>query len=304
MVFKVESKLIKLHHFTMIVLFMMLTALSPFAQSAYFVDPVRGNDEYTGRTPRLAFKTIRRAKDVLRNVSAQMARDINVYLRGGTHFLDEPLEFSSTDGGKHGHSIIYRQYKCEKPTVSGGVPVTGWVLHDASKNIYKATLDQPTETRQLFVNGIRATRARSADATGWWEEGDGYHCPSDISSWKNITDVEVVSYMVWKCHRGPIVSVTGTHAKMAQPYWNNVHLQYTAPPAWIENAYELLDSEGEWYLDRTTSTIYYKPKGGEDIFNAEVILSSAADGQLAFSTKTLSILTHSVPPYKNASVSK
>ena len=87
MVFKVESKLIKLHHFTMIVLFMMLTALSPFAQSAYFVDPVRGNDEYTGRTPRLAFKTIRRAKDVLRNVSAQMARDINVYLRGGTHFF-------------------------------------------------------------------------------------------------------------------------------------------------------------------------------------------------------------------------
>ena len=36
----------------------------------------------------------------------------------------------------------------------------------------------------------------------------------------------------------------------------------------IENAYELLTYEGEWYLDRSSSTLYCKPLGSDD-FNAQ-----------------------------------
>ncbi|GBF77781.1 hypothetical protein PA598K_06348, partial [Paenibacillus sp. 598K] len=43
------------------------------------------------------------------------------------------------------------------------------------------------------------------------------------------------------------------------------------PPTWIENAYELLDEEGEWYLNRSDGYIYYKPRGGEDMATAQVI---------------------------------
>lgn len=268
-----ESKLTKLYSFTGFVCILLLLTASAYSQSAYFVDATRGNDSYTGRTPRMAFKTIQRAQAEVRNVNPQMSKDINVYLRDGIYYLESPLEFSSADGGRNGHSIIYRQYKCEKPTISGGDPITGWTLHDASKNIFKAALQEPIETRQLFVNGVRAIRARSVDASGWHEVADGYDCPSDVSSWKNITDVEVVSLMIWKCHRGPIASVSGSHVKMAQPYWDNVHLQYTAPPSWIENAYELLDSEGEWYHDRATATIYYKPRLDEDISTADILFS-------------------------------
>jgi hypothetical protein len=60
---------------------------------------------------------------------------------------------------------------------------------------------------------------------------------------------------------------------MSQPYWNNLHIQYAAPPVWIENAYELLDTESEWYLDRIKGKIYYKPKPTENIFDSEIILS-------------------------------
>jgi hypothetical protein len=34
---------------------------------------------------------------------------------------------------------------------------------------------------------------------------------------------------------------------------------------WIENAYELLDEEGEWYLNRSTDELYYIPRSGEDM---------------------------------------
>jgi hypothetical protein len=38
----------------------------------------------------------------------------------------------------------------------------------------------------------------------------------------------------------------------------------------VENAYELLDSPGEWYLDRTAHRVYYIPRPGESMSTARV----------------------------------
>lgn len=250
----------------------MLFTLNVLAgiQTTYFVSP-DGNDNYPG-TEAQPFATIQKARDVVRTINGNMTGDIIIYLRGGTYELDSTFTLSPTDGGTNGYNIIYQSYNCELPLISGGIKVTNWSIHDSAKNIYKANIDMSIDMRQLYVNGVRATRARSVDATGWSESGTGYTCPSDVATWGNITNVEVVSFEDWKCHRGPIASVNGTHAVMAQPYWDNLHIQYNAPPVWIENAYELLDAEGEWYLDRSTGTLYYKPRANEDMATAEVIL--------------------------------
>jgi hypothetical protein len=42
-------------------------------------------------------------------------------------------------------------------------------------------------------------------------------------------------------------------------------------PQWIENAYELLDAPGEWYLDRSAGNLYYKPLPGENMASVEII---------------------------------
>jgi hypothetical protein len=39
----------------------------------------------------------------------------------------------------------------------------------------------------------------------------------------------------------------------------------------LENALEMLDQAGEWYLDETAKTVYYKPRTGEDMATATVI---------------------------------
>ena len=41
---------------------------------------------------------------------------------------------------------------------------------------------------------------------------------------------------------------------------------------YIENAYELIDEDNEWYLDENTSTVYLKLPSGTDISKAEVVI--------------------------------
>ena len=41
---------------------------------------------------------------------------------------------------------------------------------------------------------------------------------------------------------------------------------------YLTNAKELLDTEGEWYLDARASKLYYIPRKGENMSKAEVIV--------------------------------
>ena len=249
----------------------LIAAMNIAAQNVYYVDAIYGSDNNTGLLPDNAFKTLVKVKEEVRAINSNMDQNIIINLREGVYILDTTFTLTAEDCGTNGYHIIYQAYNCEKPMISGGRNITAWELHDSENDIYKAYVESSVNARQLYVNNERGIRARSIDAQGWAENGDGYECPSEIASWENIHHVEVVSYKHWKCHRGPIAFVSGTHAVMAQPYWNNVHNQYDAPPVWIENAYELLDSEGEWYLDFSTDTIYYKPKAGENIYQSEII---------------------------------
>lgn len=238
--------------------------------SEFYVSP-SGSDGNPG-TEQEPFQSIAMARNAAKAISANMTSDITIHLRSGTYALSAPLTFDATHSGMNGHFIVYQSFIGESATLIGGTHVTGWTIHDAARNIYRTTVGTTHDTRQLYVNGIRCVRARSTDASGWTESGNGYTCPVDVAGWGNITSIEVVSRKEWKCHRGPIASITGTHAVMAQPYWNDLHNQYDAPPAWVENAYELLDSPGEWYLDRITGVLYYKPRQGEDMATANVAM--------------------------------
>jgi hypothetical protein len=68
----------------------------------------------------------------------------------------------------------------------------------------------------------------------------------------------------------------GDHAvvTMLQPYFTHARKKegvQAGLPTYIENALELLDEPGEWYLDRPAKTVYYIPRPGEDMTKVEVI---------------------------------
>ena len=280
--------------FLKLFIFVFLLPLSLFCQSTntFYIDPIKGKDSNSGIRIQSPFKTIERAKAAVRLVNAGMKNDIYVYLRQGEYDLRTPVIFGTVDGGTNGHRVIYSAYKHENVLVSGGLKVTGWKLFDKSRNIYAATLASTADSRQLYVNGLRATRARSignekrritADSIG--------HLTSDVSmlKWKNPSDIECVYREIWTNPRCGIASIlqvndTTVRIKMKQPGWMNCRnkgITSTRTPWYFENAYELLDEAGEWYLDKsgaiagTPNTLFYKPQSWESMTNDKFVLPLA-----------------------------
>jgi hypothetical protein len=59
---------------------------------------------------------------------------------------------------------------------------------------------------------------------------------------------------------------------MVTPCWTNARNDEQPFDAvgFVENAYELLDAEGEWYDDETAGVFYYKPRAGETLSSSSV----------------------------------
>jgi len=257
------------------------SAAAAATQATYYVSP-GGSDSNPG-TEAQPFATLAKARDVVRTVNGSMTGDIVVYLRGGWYFLSAPLTFSQSDSGTNGYNVVYRAYPGEYPVISGGRQIAGWTLHDAGKNIWKAS-SPGLDTRQLYVNCVRAIRARKGSGLpGAAKTATGYTTTdTSMQNWGNISDVEFVynareggtGGSKWTERRCGVESITGTTITMKQPAWNNCtrdDWQAVTNPTDIENAYELLDQPGEWYLDRPAGVVYYIPRPGEDLQTARVI---------------------------------
>src|SRR5580693_2698679 len=118
-----------------------------------------GDDANSG-TSSHPLKTLEQARDRVRALIPFATGDITVYLQGGVYRLSRPLLLGEPDSGANGHRVIYAAAPGQQPIISGGAAVTGWKLVDAGKNLWMASAPAGLQnTRQLFVNGVRATRA-------------------------------------------------------------------------------------------------------------------------------------------------
>ena len=258
-----------------------------FSQT-FYVDPVNGLDNNSGTSTGTAFKTLAKARDAVKAANTNMTGDITVYLRGGWHMLSSTLTFDQTVSGTNGHNVIFSAYPGEYPVISGGKQVTGWTRYNASLNIWKATAPTGIGNRQLYVNCVRAIRAhKGSGLSGVVKTNTGFTTTdATIQTWGNKSDIEFIfnglqggvtrSYgTYWIEARIGVASIVGTVITMKEPAWSAVNRsdgsQWTPFPTDIENAYELLDQPGEWYLDRPAGVVYYIPRTGEDMATACVI---------------------------------
>ncbi len=107
----------------------------------------------------------------------------------------------------------------------------------------------------------------------------GYRVPAPaMSGWANAGDIEFGYFNYWshKIARVSRIERDGDGAiiVMDEPGYYLATNGPGAPagaPAYIENALELLDEPGEWYLDRAKRLVYYLPRPGEDMAKADVI---------------------------------
>ena len=253
-----------------------------------------GDDNNPG-TINQPFKTIYKARDYIRaNKTTTASGNVTVNLRGGEYFLPDTFKLEAQDSATDGHTIIYQSYAGENATLSGGRKLTDWTLHDSTKNIYKSFVgtngvkdNLSVYPRQMFVNGERAMRARSEENPLWLSynftkdsnqiitDYDLVVNGVDVNNWQNKEDVETVSYWNWRTDRCLVNSISNniiTEDTNCKRYKiDEYNGKVVDKPQRIENAYELLDSQNEWYYNKTDGYFYYKPATGFNFNTANIV---------------------------------
>lgn len=279
-------------------------AATSFAATEFYVSP-SGSDAAEG-SKSAPFKTIEKAQKAVRAINGTMTEDITVYLREGTYALANTVKFTEADGGKNGHYVRYKAFGDEHPLITGGMPISGWTLHDEANNIWKAE-GVEGRFRQLYVNNRKAVRACFPNVIAASDKGLGgfdhdfvrltkvdstgraFDVSADyIKNIKNIEDVEIHLMIAWSENilRLEKAQVNGGTAKLIPKDPERTKLFHRAYPMlgtafmsnppkqqafYLENSYDLIDAEGEWYLDEKEHVLYYKARKGENMGTANVV---------------------------------
>jgi len=289
------------------------TGASPASGDDVYVSP-QGSDSGPGTALR-PLRTLQRARDLVRARNTQLTADLTVHLGPGEYRLAAPLVLDARDSGSGGHRVIWQG--ASDAVISGGRRVQGRNPVAGRPGLWSAPAPAGLDnTRQLYVDGVREQRARGRVPVRLTSTGTGYTASADtMASWRNPRDIELVytagealwnlaryGLGQWTEPRCAIGAITGTTITMSQPCWDNSTKRVEFPdipgrsvnmvgpgkltngqlPAYVENAFELLDTPGEWYLDRATHTVYYLPRPDEDPRMADVempALETLLDGR-------------------------
>jgi hypothetical protein len=257
-----------------------------------------GNDISGLGTLSSPFATLDKARDMVRGLVPTAGAPLNVCLRGGTYQLAHTFVLKPEDSGTATAPITYMSYPGERAIVSGGVKLTGLTWQQYSKNIYVTPVDR--NFNQLFVDGVRRTRARSPNYDGSLVNsfyrlvpitGGDYtattrsfqYCPSgstrgtafcpgsdQLPAGLNNPDIEVVSMEIWGQARQRVASTDDSVLKVRGEAWANYGCDSTGTDRYyIENTLSAVDAPGEWFLDENAHLLYYQPIALSELSTAE-----------------------------------
>lgn len=270
--------------------------------SGVFYVATNGNDSNDG-TINKPLKTIDAAKiavsEYLERVS-KLTKDVYVYIRGGTYISPYTLLFSSSDSGKDGKNIIYSAYQNEAVTISSGIILNNWTKADGEfsgvTGVYKTKLpDDENDIFCLYEDNVRAYPARHPNIIEnkpqYLKLASGTN-PGSLQARVNKTELPAgadykYAQMVlwpgshndgaiqfnWYSSVDPIVSYNTTAGafKLAYPTWWDMTI---GNRYYVQNVKKFIDAKGEFFFDRGTREIYYKPYG--DISKVSVLAPTRA----------------------------
>ena len=257
-----------------------------------------GNDANPG-TQDQPFATLTGARDAIRQLKIQcpLEEPVRVVVAGGEYTLAEPLVLEPQDSGMAKAPISYEAAPGATPIFSGGRMITGWT--EGADGVWTAEIPEVASgdwyVEQLFVNGRRATRARTpnefyfyiqdveevatepasrrakkAVQTVIMRPGD-FQVLADLAP-EELRDVHFMVYHKWDNTRRFIDSLDRprqalvTSGEGMKP-WNSWQRN---TPYHLENFLAALDAPGEWFLARD-GVLYYRPLPGEEMDKVRVI---------------------------------
>lgn len=222
-------------------------------------------------------------------------------MEGGTYAFYEPVFIRPEDSGTKESPTIIRSVGDEKVILSGGISINGWKKQGkvwvADVPVFNG---RPLDFRQLWVNGKKAVRARDVEdfekmnrICSVDEKNEILYVPA-VSIRRLIDNkgnlkakyAEMVLHQMWCVANLRIrsVEVQGDSAaiRFHQPE-SRIQFEHPWPRPmvttdghnsafYLTNARELQDVPGEWYHDIDARKVYYYPREGEKMQEAEVIV--------------------------------
>ena len=244
---------------------------------------------------------LRQAREWRRTEDNRIQGGITIYMEGGTYAFYEPVFIRPEDSGTKESPTIIRSVGDEKVILSGGISINGWKKQGkvwvADVPVFNG---RPLDFRQLWVNGKKAVRARDVEdfekmnrICSVDEKNEILYVPA-VSIRRLIDNkgnlkakyAEMVLHQMWCVANLRIrsVEVQGDSAaiRFHQPE-SRIQFEHPWPRPmvttnghnsafYLTNARELQDVPGEWYHDIDARKVYYYPREGEKMQEAEVIV--------------------------------
>ena len=286
--------------FATVTSWLILAGVGYGARPLFYV-ATNGNDAWSGRlaVPNRGrtdgpFASLTAARDALRSKRAASApvSPQTVQVRGGFYAMAEPFTLEPQDSGTSNAPVVFEAYPGEKPVLSGGRKLTGFQKHG---ELWEISIPEAKSGqwyfRQLFVNGQRRQLARSPNE-GYFRIAKlipGPPSPNakpvardrfvfaagDLKPFSAIEDAYVVLMHSWETSFHPLkaIDTVSNIVEFAAPLkeWWTIGYWEEAQRYYVENAREILDQPGEWFLDRQSGVLSYWPRQGEGMQKAEVI---------------------------------
>ena len=264
----------------------------------------KGSDfnDGTRQSPKATLTSaLRQAREWRRTEDNRIQGGITIYMEGGTYAFHEPVFIRPEDSGTKESPTIIRSVDDEKVIVSGGISINGWKKQG---KVWVADVPafngRPLDFRQLWVNGKKAVRARDVEdfekmnrICSVDEKNEILYVPA-VSIRRLIDNkgnlkakyAEMVLHQMWCVANLRIrsVEVQGDSAaiRFHQPE-SRIQFEHPWPRPmvttnghnsafYLTNARELQDVPGEWYHDIDARKVYYYPREGEKMQEAEVIV--------------------------------
>ena len=264
----------------------------------------KGSDfnDGTRQSPKATLTSaLRQAREWRRTEDNRIQGGITIYMEGGTYAFYEPVFIRPEDSGTKESPTIIRSVGDEKVILSGGISINGWKKQG---KVWVADVPafngRPLDFRQLWVNGKKAVRARDVEdfekmnrICSVDEKNEILYVPA-VSIRRLIDNkgnlkakyAEMVLHQMWCVANLRIrsVEVQGDSAaiRFHQPE-GRIQFEHPWPRPmvttnghnsafYLTNARELQDVPGEWYHDIDARKVYYYPREGEKMQEAEVIV--------------------------------
>ena len=264
----------------------------------------KGNDfnDGTRQSPKATLTAaLRQAREWRRTGDDRMQGGITVYMEGGTYALYEPVFIRPEDSGTKESPTVIRSAADEKVVLSGGVRIKNWKKQGKLWVADVPTFNgRPLDFRQLWVNGEKAVRARDVEdfekmnrICSVDENNEVLYVPAvavrrliDNKGKMKAEYAEMVLHQMWCVANLRIRSIEmqgdSAAVRFHQPE-SRIQFEHPWPRPmvttdghnsafYLTNARELLDVPGEWYHDMNARRVYYYPREGEKMQEAEVMV--------------------------------